>query len=113
MASHRHGARRRFPNRDEHAADLIQEFLDERGWSPTQLAQATALVALEHGKPDLTVSNKTIYRIVGDSSYGYVPHARCKAAIALVMGVPPWMIWGRGAMPLAFQRSQLTLAGAR
>lgn len=101
--------RARFPHRDEHAADLIQEFLDERGWSSRQLAQATELVAQEHDRPELTASRATIDRIVSNA---YVPTARVKAAISLVMGVPPWMIWGKGAMPLAFQRAQMTLTGA-
>ena len=93
--------------KDERAADLIRQFLDDRGWSPRRLAQEIELVAQKRGRPELHVSARTIDRIISQKEYGYVPLPRAKAAIALVMGVPPWRIWGRDSMSLEDQRRQM------
>lgn len=104
---------------DEHAADLIREFLDERGWSAFDLALQTGLVAKRHNRAELATSRRTIDRILSE---GHVPRARTKAAICLVMSeyrpegeppIAPWHIWGRGQRPLAFQREQVLAGAAR
>lgn len=104
MSGHRKAQRRSFQHRDPHAADLIQEFLDEHGWSVRRLADEIEVVAKHQGRPDLIVSRRTLDRLFEEGSYGHVPTARVKAAICLVVGVAPWRIWGRGQMPLAYQR---------
>jgi lambda repressor-like predicted transcriptional regulator len=108
LAQHAHPPEPPSAARDDHAGRLVREFLDEHGWSARDLATRIALQA-ERDKTTLTVSRKTIDRVLD----GHVPHARCKAAIANAMGVPPWRIWGEGAMPLAHQREQILMAAGR
>lgn len=90
--------------KDTQAGRLVQEFLDIKGWSTREFAARIALAAKGRDELWLTTSRKTIERVI---DHGHVPHSRCKAAIALGMGVPPWKIWGEGQMPLAHQREQI------
>lgn len=93
--------RRRRTSRDLHAGALIREFMAEAGMNAEDLADATQRIALERGKPRMGVSRRTIDRIVLD---GHVPLEYRKAGIALVMGRPPWRIWGGGADRLKSER---------
>lgn len=101
MPSHR-TRQRRNEARDDHAAALVEEFLDERGWTSYQLAAETS--RLSHLNPDhatLTVSRRTIDRVLD----GSVPNRRIRKGIALAMGVAPGRVWGPHAMQTAVQRA--------
>ena len=92
-------------SRDYHAAALIEEMCESRGWSPADLADATERVAQRLGEPRYAACRRTMDRGLD----GHIPIVRIKAGICFALSTPeqplaPWNIWGQGAMPLARDR---------
>jgi hypothetical protein len=101
MATHR--SRRRC-SRDDHAGELVEHLCLSRAWGPVDLAAATDQLAKARKDPRFAVSRRTIERVMFDGS---VPTARVKCAIALVLDVAPWQLWGPGAMSLPHMQAVL------
>jgi|SRR4051812_29200375 hypothetical protein len=94
MATHR---TRRHRSRDDHAGELVEYLCIARAWGAGDLATATEELAHSRRDSRFAVSRRTVERVMFD---GAVPTARVKCAIALVLGVAPWQLWGPGAMAL-------------
>lgn len=93
-------ARRKRQTRDYHAADVITYLCEQRAWGSYDLARATAELAKQREDGRFNVSRRTLDRILNE---GTVPQVRVKCAVALVLDVEPWRIWGPGAMALPHQ----------